>query len=79
VTSDGAARTLGVEATGAEPGQELVLWFPGDPQGDPGPAPEVDGEGIGSVDAGRSGRGWLVRATVEAADYRVEVAPARTG
>jgi endoglycosylceramidase len=85
VTSDGAARSLAIEAVDAEPGQELVLWFPGDPAGDDiagddrGPAPEVDGEGIGAVATEGSGRGWLVRAEVEAAEYRVEVAPAPAG
>jgi endoglycosylceramidase len=85
VASDGAARTLTVEATDAERGQEVVLWFPGDPGGDDpdgedrGPAPEVTGEGIGKADVGRSGRGWLVRSEVERADYRVVVRPAAAG
>jgi hypothetical protein len=91
VTSDGAARTLEVEGTGADPGQELVLWFPGD-QGDPGASagdpdpgtdrgdpPELDGEGVGPATVEGAARGWLVTTTVEAADYRVEVAPASTG
>ena len=73
MTSDGAARTLQVEATGAEPGDELVLWFPGESE------PVVDGDGIGRADAGRARRGWLVEVEVEAADYRVEVAAAPSG
>lgn len=73
VTSDGGARTLQLEATGAEPGQELVLWFPGDAE------PEVDGDGIGRAEAGPARLGWLVRVEVEAAEYRVDVAPAPAG
>jgi endoglycosylceramidase len=73
---DGDGPGLRVEAVDAEPGQQLVLWFPGGPGN---AKPQVDGEGIADAASEQLGRGWLVTATVEAAGYRVEVAPAASG
>ena len=67
LTSGGAAGTLELHATGAEPGQSVELWAPGDAE------PAVDGEGIRGVETVRSGIGWVVTAEVATADYQVKI------
>jgi endoglycosylceramidase len=75
LTSDGAAGTLDLRASGAEPGQQIELWVPGDPDDPDGAEPTVDGEGLTGVATTQLGIGWRVTAAVEASSYRVTITP----
>jgi endoglycosylceramidase len=70
--SDGAAGTMHLEATGAEPGSQVDLWVPGDDE------PLVLGSGVADVQVDPvDGGGFRVRLEVCIADYQVDVGGGR--
>jgi endoglycosylceramidase len=69
LASDGAARTLDVQATDADPGAEAELWVPGEAE------PALGGVGVADVDARRARNGWQITVTICEPTYQITVRP----